>query len=180
MWKVYLRFQRDAQTAVIGDKTLQMKSQTFISIRGILYICRLVTMITHDASVTELRLICSVAGRLWERLASSVGSSHEILENCVNALLVPTVKPRFLFECRAISPVLNLELPIETFSSTYWEVGSDVLVHFPRTPKWQPHVLNKYMRWMFHVLELHAFVVCSPIVRTIWHLCISAAQSSSW
>jgi len=64
MWKVYLRFQRDTQTAVIGDKTLQMESQILISIRGISYICRLVTMIAHNASLTELRLICAMAGRL--------------------------------------------------------------------------------------------------------------------
>jgi hypothetical protein len=64
MWKVCLRFQRDTQTAIIGDKTLQIASQTFISILGILYICRLVTMITHNASLTELRFICAMAGRL--------------------------------------------------------------------------------------------------------------------
>jgi len=58
MWKVCLRFQRGAQTAVVGDKTLQMESQTFFSIRRILYVCRLVTMITHAASLIELSLIC--------------------------------------------------------------------------------------------------------------------------
>ena len=63
-WKVCLHFQRGAQTAVIGDKTLQVESQTFISIRRFLYICRLVTMITRIASLTELSLICSMAGRL--------------------------------------------------------------------------------------------------------------------
>ena len=44
-----------------------------------------------------------------------------------NALLVPRMKPRLLFGCRAISPVLNLKLPVETFSSTQ---------------KWDPRLLN--------------------------------------
>ena len=45
--------QRDTQTAIIADKTLQMESQTFMSIRMVLYICRLVTMGAHNARVTD-------------------------------------------------------------------------------------------------------------------------------
>jgi len=76
-------------------------------------------------------------------LASSVGSGHEILENCVNALLVHTVKPRFLFECRAMyKPCAKFKTScrnIFVYKLRSWERCACTLF---RTPKWQPHVLN--------------------------------------
>ena len=91
-----------------------------------------------------------------------------------NALLVSRMKRRFFLRCEATSPWLTLNLIVEAFSSTNWECGGHRTLKLTPNPKMATAFI-KYLLWMFHVLELHAFVVCSRTVRTIWHRCSSAA-----